>query len=41
LPALFAPRDAGKTFTNMVKTPAASGEMHNCFAGSVARQRRI
>jgi hypothetical protein len=38
---LFDARSTGKTFTNMVKTVAASGEMHNCFAASVARPRRI
>jgi len=41
LPALFASRGASKTFINMVKTFAADGEMHNCFAGSVARLTRI
>jgi hypothetical protein len=38
---LFVARGAGKAFTNMVKTVAASGEMHSSFAGSVARPRRI
>jgi len=38
---LLVARGTGKAFTNMVKTVAAGGEMHNCFAGSVARLTRI
>jgi hypothetical protein len=38
---LFVARCTGKAFINMVKTVAASGEMHNCFAASVARPHRI
>jgi hypothetical protein len=41
LPALFVALATGKAFTDMVKTGAAGGEMHNCFVGSVARLRRI
>jgi hypothetical protein len=38
---LFVARNASKAFTNMVKTVAIGGEIHNSFAGSVAHPRRI